>query len=162
MSFYGRKLRIFVISQSVCPGKLFQLSLMIVGKVGPYHIEEPFSCSTIRQVPGLTLKQQTRLERPLRDKHSSLLQTFFNYGQPSLMFVGKAVPYLIEEPFRCSTLGQVPGLTHKHQARLDRLARDKHSSLLQTFFSYGNNIFLTLSPGANVINIFTAISYKFL
>ncbi len=31
-TFYGRKLRIFVISQSICHGKLFQLCRMFVGK----------------------------------------------------------------------------------------------------------------------------------
>ncbi len=30
----------------------------------------------------------------------------------------------------CSTLGQDPGLAHKHQTRLEKPARDKHSSLL--------------------------------
>ncbi len=40
-------------------------------------------------------------------------------------------------PFRCSTLGQAPGLIHKHQTRLERLVRDKHSSLLQKSVNYG-------------------------
>jgi hypothetical protein len=31
-TFYGRNLRIFVISQSVCPCKLFQPNLVFVGK----------------------------------------------------------------------------------------------------------------------------------
>ncbi len=34
--------------------------------------------------------------------------------QPSLMFAGKARAYPSEAPFRCSTLGQARGLTHKH------------------------------------------------
>jgi hypothetical protein len=34
--------------------------------------------------------------------------------QPSLMFAGKAGAYQNEAPFRCYTLGWVPGLTHKH------------------------------------------------
>jgi hypothetical protein len=50
--------------------------------------------------------------------------------QPSQMFVGKAGVYLIEAPFRCFTLGKAPGLIHKHLTRLERLATDKHSSLL--------------------------------
>ncbi len=37
-----------------------------------------------------------------------------------------------EAPFKCSTLG----LTHEHQTRLERLAKDKHSSLLQQFINY--------------------------
>jgi hypothetical protein len=31
--------------------------------------------------------------------------------QPSLMFAGKALAYLSETPFRCSTLGLASGLT---------------------------------------------------
>jgi hypothetical protein len=50
--------------------------------------------------------------------------------QPSLMFAGKAGAYPCEAHFRCSTLGYAPGLTHKHKTRLQRLARDKYSSLL--------------------------------
>jgi len=34
--------------------------------------------------------------------------------QPSPMFSGMGGAYLSEAPFRCSTLGQAPGLTHKH------------------------------------------------
>jgi hypothetical protein len=30
------------------------------------------------------------------------------------MFAGKAGAYLSEAPFKCSTLGKAPGLTHKH------------------------------------------------
>jgi hypothetical protein len=53
--------------------------------------------------------------------------------QPNLMFAGKARAYPSEAPFRCSTLGQALGLTHKYSNRLERPARDKHSSLFQTF-----------------------------
>ncbi len=42
--------------------------------------------------------------------------------QTSLMFVSKASARLSEVPFRCSTLGQAPGLIHEHQTRLERLA----------------------------------------
>ncbi len=59
--------------------------------------------------------------------------------QPSLMFAGKARAYPIEAHFRCYTVGQVPGLSHKHPTRLERLARDKHSSLLQKSVNCGVN-----------------------
>jgi hypothetical protein len=36
----------------------------------------------------LTLKQKTRLERLARDKHSSLLQEFVNYGRKKLYNIG--------------------------------------------------------------------------
>ncbi len=43
--------------------------------------------------------------------------------QPSLIFSGKARVYPSEAHFRCSTLGQAPGLTHKYQTRLEGLAK---------------------------------------
>jgi hypothetical protein len=54
------------------------------------------------------------------------------------MFADKAEAYLREAPFKCSTLGQTPGLTPKHKARLERLSRDKRSSLLQKIVTYGH------------------------
>jgi hypothetical protein len=56
------------------------------------------------------------------------------------MFVGKA------DPFRCSSLGYAPGLTHKHYTRL---AVYKHSSLLRKSVYYGQKSFTTLSPGSS-------------
>jgi hypothetical protein len=43
----------------------------------------------------------------------------------------KAGAYPIETPCRCFTLGPAPALIPKHWTRLERLARDKHSSLFQ-------------------------------
>ncbi len=34
-------------------------------------------------------KHQTRLERPVRDKHSWLLRTFVNYGRKKFYKIGK-------------------------------------------------------------------------
>ncbi len=56
--------------------------------------------------------------------------------KPGLMFVGKSRFYLCEAPFRSSTLGQAPRLTHKHQTRMEEPARNKHSSLLHTWANY--------------------------
>jgi hypothetical protein len=42
---------------------------------------------------------------------------------------------------------------------LERLAMDKHSSLLQKFVNYRQKSFVTLGPVANVIKLFTAVSY---
>jgi len=67
--------------------------------------------------------------------------------QPSLMFVSKAGAYLNEAPLRCSTLGCAPSLTHQHETKLERPARDKHSSLLDTFVNYRCKRFMTLGPG---------------
>jgi hypothetical protein len=56
--------------------------------------------------------------------------------QCSLMFASKAEAYLSETPFLCSTRVGC-GLTCKHYARLERLARDKNSSLFRSFVKYG-------------------------
>ncbi len=69
-TFYGRNLRIFVISQSVCPWQAFPAQPR---RVRPS--EAPFRCSTLGQAPCLTHKHQTRLERLSCDKCSSLLRT---------------------------------------------------------------------------------------
>jgi hypothetical protein len=44
--------------------------------------------------------------------------------QPRLMFAGKVRAYQSEAPFRCSFLGKAPGLTHKQEARLVKLAKE--------------------------------------
>jgi hypothetical protein len=49
------------------------------------------------------------------------------------MFAGKAGAYPSEASFRCSTLG--------HWTGLERLARDKHSSLLRKFVNCGRKKF---------------------
>ena len=58
------------------------------------------------------------------------------------MFVGKAGAYLSEAPFRRFTLDQAPGLTHKHKIWLEKLAKDKRSSLLLKLVSYSRKKFL--------------------
>jgi hypothetical protein len=80
--------------------------------------------------------------------------------QPSLMFFDKAGAFAIEEPFSCSTLGQAPGLAHKQETRLERPATDKNSSLVLTVVDYGQKSFIKLTPGPNVIKLFTAVIYS--
>ncbi len=135
------------------PDKPFQLSVMFVGKAGAYPIQEPFRCYTLGQ------NTHTRLERLTRDKHSSLLRKFVNFGQKkfcvcpwqafptSLIFVGKArsLP-LIGAPERHFTkVGSC--LTCKLSARLERLAKDKCSSLLWKGITEAVKSFITLGPG---------------
>ncbi len=48
------------------PGRPSQSSLMFVGKA--------------RSLPQTVASERTRLEKPVRDKHCSLLQTFVKYG----------------------------------------------------------------------------------
>ncbi len=55
------------------------------------------------------------------------------------MFASKAGAYFSEESLRCYTVGQVPGLTHKHQTKLENPAKDKLSSLLGSFTNCEDN-----------------------
>jgi hypothetical protein len=77
----------------------------------------------------------------LRTKWSSL---FCRYVNDEEIIGSKARAYPSEAPFRCSTLGYAPGLTHKHKTRLGRLARDKHSSLLRKSVNYGRKKFYSV------------------
>ncbi len=54
----------------------------------------------------------------------------------------------------CSNLWLAPGLIHKHYTRLERPARDKHSSLVQTFVNYGRKKFYKVGP----LSLFDAVT----
>ncbi len=84
-TFYGRNLRIFVISSIVfvlC--KPFQPSVMFVGKA-----------RSLPQSASLTRKHSTRLERIAIDKHSSLLRKSVNYGRKKFYSTGPCIFQLI-------------------------------------------------------------------
>jgi hypothetical protein len=94
------------------------------------------------------------------------------------MFV--SLPYHSEAPFRCSLpypqildypIGEnlKGGQLKLYQALLRNiklgwkgLQEKKHSGLFGPFVSYEEKSCITLSPGANIIKLFTAVSYKFL
>ncbi len=67
------------------------------------------------------------------------------------MFVGKArsFPYSVSFERDLTLVGS--GLASKHLVRLEKLARDKHSTLLQFFLNYGRKNFITLGPGGCII-----------
>jgi hypothetical protein len=78
-------------------------------------------------VANYVIAEQTSLFLSLsfhEDKCSKLLPTLAN----DISNASKAGAYLCETPFRRSTLRPVPGFTHKHYTRLERLARYKHYS----------------------------------
>ncbi len=54
------------------------------------------------------------------------------------MFAGNVGAYLSED--------KAPGLTHKHQARLEKLDSDKHSGILRKLVNYSRKTFITLGP----------------
>ncbi len=57
----------------------FKPSLKFSSNSRYYSIQVPFCCSTIRKAPGITHKYQTRLIKPVRNKHSSVLSSFASY-----------------------------------------------------------------------------------
>jgi hypothetical protein len=67
-TFYGRNLRIFILSKSVFPGQPFQPSLMFAGKAGAYPSEAPLKLA--------------------KDKHSILLRKSVNYGRKKFYSTG--------------------------------------------------------------------------
>jgi hypothetical protein len=73
--------------------------------------------------------------------------------QPSLIFASKAGTYLSEVIY---------GLTRKRLTRLERLARDKHSSFLKTLVNYGRkkfyNIGLECKDEAQARRYFSGVS----
>ncbi len=77
-TFYGRNLRIFIISQSVCP------SLVFAGKAGAHMSEATFRCSTSTWPPDLTHKylpkacQRQTLQ--LISKFHKLRKKFYSTG----------------------------------------------------------------------------------
>jgi hypothetical protein len=73
------------------------------------------------------------------------------------MFVRKVGAYPSGVPKGSSLYSKALGLFHKHSTRLERLARDKHTSLLRTFANYGRKSFVTLGPGQDVIKLFTSV-----
>ncbi len=68
------------------------------------------------------------------------------------MFTGKAGDNPREAPFRCSAQGWAPGLTHKHKTRLEKLARNKCSSLLWKGLTYGRKKFYNIGHRERLIN----------
>ncbi len=71
-TFYGRNLRIFLISKGVCPGKPFQPCLMFVGEAR--SLPQSGSPETCFQV--------------IKDKHSCLLWKSVNYGRKNFNSTG--------------------------------------------------------------------------
>ncbi len=109
----------------------FQPSLLFVGKAKNITRVEhqkgrllPYS-----QTLWLAEKAKAQVSRPF---------------QPSLRFAGKARVSQSKVSFRCCTLGQAPDLTYLYQTKLEKLAKDKRSSLLEKFVYYGRKKFYNI------------------
>jgi hypothetical protein len=87
----------------------------------------------------------------LRSTYESLSVFLARPFQPSLIFVGKArrVPYS-GVPERCLTWVGL-SLTCKYYIRLERSARDKHTSLLRSFINYGCKKFYNIGTWSCMI-----------
>ncbi len=70
------------------PSKLFQPSLMLVHTAGSLSSSGALEGASLGQSPGLTRKHYTRLDRPGRDKHSSLLRILVIYVCKTLYNIG--------------------------------------------------------------------------
>ncbi len=88
-TFYCCNFLMLLISQSVWPRQAFQPSLIFVGKEGLPESGKPETCFSQLGF-GITRKHQTRLERPARDKHSSLFGSLVSQDQKKFnnMFPG--------------------------------------------------------------------------
>jgi hypothetical protein len=67
------------------------------------------------------------------------------------MFVSKGRIFPKGEKMKGAPLGQVLGLTRKHLTRLERLVRNKHSSLLGILVNYGRKKVLDYILVDNVV-----------
>ncbi len=85
-TFYGRKLRIFVISQSVCSWRAFPAQSNVCGQgQEPTHAR---STSKVFHSGRLAHKHQTIPVRHARVKHSSLLRKIVTYGRKKFNNIG--------------------------------------------------------------------------
>ncbi len=80
-TFYGHDLRKSLISYSVCPDRPFQPSLMLVSKARAYLSEATFCVLHSRLCSWPYPKTLDYLGGSVRDKYSSLLRPFINYGR---------------------------------------------------------------------------------
>ncbi len=73
------------------PSKSSQIDLMLAGKASSLPLE--WSIFQVLRLVGSSHNQEhdTRLGRLARDKHSSLLRTFVNYGSKNFITLGRDV-----------------------------------------------------------------------
>ncbi len=87
----------------------------------------------------LNHNNQTRLERPARDQHSSLLRTFVNYGRKKVYNTepwGQCYKTFFVRDLQISVLSQ-----SVIQSRLKKFTNDKRSSFLRKSIIYGQKKF---------------------
>ncbi len=80
-------IKILIPLQSGCPWQAFPAKSIVCGQVQEPRVEH-LKGSSIGVGSCITNKQQTKLERLPRDKHSSLLRKFQNFGRKSFITLG--------------------------------------------------------------------------
>ncbi len=73
---------------------------------------------------------------------------FGKYCQPILMFVDKARSLLLSGASERNFIHLGSSLTSKNYTRLERIARDKHFSILQKSVEYGQKQSYNIGPNA--------------
>ncbi len=76
-------------------------------------------------------------------------------------FSSKAGAYQSKAILRGSILALAPVLIRNYYTRLARLDWGKHSSLFVVLVGDEEKSFLTLTPGPNVIKLFTSVIYEY-
>ncbi len=113
----------------------------------------PRGQGALNRVWGASTASTVRLGKILLNKRCG--EGPFQWGQ--IIFLGC---YLSVAPLRCSTLGQAPGLTHKHQTRLEKLDRHKHSSLFKKSVNQGQKSFIKLPTGLKLFAVLIYCYFK--
>ncbi len=142
-NFFVRNLGIFVISQSVCPWRDFQVSLLFASQARAYSSGAPLKTylqtldKVVKACQGQTLQLIAKICKNVRIKLYNIGPWVQCYKtdklfQPSLIFVSTAGAYPSgTHLFSYSLPGQAPGLIHKHQARLEKLTRENALAYLE-------------------------------
>ncbi len=109
-------LRMGTINQCFFPNRPFLLSLMLASKSTDYPSEEFFRCSTLAQAPCLTHKFQTSLEKPVGNKHTSLIGPDISYEENRVFLIQ---PRGIQNAFLHNLLmGVISQCVTLHQAKM--------------------------------------------
>ncbi len=118
----------------------------------------------------------SRLERPAKNKHSSLLDPFVSQEENNVFRIrplNAQDVYCIKSKFQLSLMyglvitnvGQAPSLIQKHNTRLERPAKNKRSSLVSVAKVGGQKNEIGRSQkypntsGPNVTKFFTSVIY---
>jgi hypothetical protein len=92
---------------------------------------------------------------------ATLKNCLYNLNIDNCCLYNEVTNFHPPKPTRVKHFRKAPSLTRKHGTRLERLARSKLSSLLQTIINYGHKTFYLSGPGANVIELFSSVIYTF-